>query len=183
VLGLPLELVLERPGAPPQPPPAPTPTQALSGPSASGAPQRPPADVRDVPSWLASPGWKAIGPSDLPRLLPGLFGADGSLKPMPYAGARPKVTISGGAISIEVSSPIPFVPDIKVRGRVAASGGRLVPTVDELTVDGRGFGDPIEHQRTALRELNRITQPVRDAGLRFEDVRLEDGELRLHVQA
>ena len=62
------------------------------------------------------------------------------------------------------------------------SGKGLLPTFDEVTVGDAPFGDKLEHQRKVAEMLNRFTQPVGDAGLRFGEVRMEDGEIKILVQ-
>jgi hypothetical protein len=72
---------------------------------------------------------------------------------------------------------------VRVTGRIEPDGGRLVPTLDEVTVGDAPFGDLAEHERQAARHLDRLTRPVRDAGMRFAQVRLEEGELRMLVDS
>lgn len=191
VYGVPFEAALNGPQARPRmkPPPAQPVTQEPAAEKAPPRPDpatasRPPADASAVPGWLASPGWKALKPADLSRMLPDQFTPAGTLKPFPFTGATPNVRIGGGTFSVEVSSPLPFSPDVKIRGSLSPSpsGGHLVPTLDELSVGGEPYGDLLEHQRKALSHLGRFTQPVRDAGLRFGEVRMEDGELQILVE-
>lgn len=187
--GVSFESALEAPSVlpPVRPPTQPAPpAPGVAGSPAPGTPDAsgPPASADQIPAWLSTPGWKSLKPSDVFRMFPQHFGPDGAIKISPFSGSVPKVTIQDGSFSAEVSSPLPFVPDVHVRGTLtpSPSGDALVPTIDEVTVGGEPYGDRLEHQRSVASHLNKLTKPVGDAGLRFGEVRLEDGELRIKVE-